>query len=188
MKSSPARLRGRHPQIMSEIIYRARFKTPVGQMVALASGKDLCALEFDRPGRMALLTRRLARWHGPHVIKEANHPIFTLTKHWLRDYFKGRFGSLKTPPLDIRGTAFENRVWGGLMKIKPGHVSSYARMAKKFGKPEAARAVGGASARNPIALIIPCHRLVGRNGTLTGYGGGINKKRWLLKHEQRIGR
>ena len=172
---------------MSEIIYRTQIKTPVGRMVALASGKGLCALEFDKPGRMEQLARRLARWIGPHAIKEANHPILTHTKHWLDDYFKGRFGKLKTPPLDIRGTAFEKRVWGELMKIKPGHVLSYVRMAKKLGKPKAARAVGGASARNPVALIIPCHRLVGSNGTLTGYGGGIDKKRWLLEHEKAFG-
>ena len=153
----------------------------------MASEKGLCALEFDRPERMALLTRRLARWHGPHVIKEANHPVLTHTKHWLRDNFKGRFGNLKTPPLDIRGTAFEKRVWGELKKIKPGYVLSYARMAKKLGKPKAARAVGGASARNPVALIIPCHRLVGSNGSPTGYGGGTDKKRWLLEYEKAFG-
>ena len=169
---------------MVKIISRARFKTPVGPMIALASGKGLCALEFDRPERMALLTKRLARWHGPHKIKEANHPIFALTKHWLDDYFKGRFGNRKTPPWDIRGTAFEKRVWGELKKIKPGHVLSYVLIAKKLGKPRAARAVGGASARNPVALIIPCHRLVGSNGSLTGYGGGTDKKRWLLEHEK----
>jgi O-6-methylguanine DNA methyltransferase len=167
--------------------FRKRIKTPVGWMVALASGKGLCALELDRPERMALLTRQLARWHEPHAIKEANHPIFALTKHWLDDYFKGRFGNLKTPPLDIRGTAFEKRVWGELMKLKLGHVLSYARMAKKLGKPKGARAVGGASARNPIALIIPCHRLVGTNGSLIGYGGGTDKKRWLLEHEKAFG-
>ena len=172
---------------MPEIIYRARFKTPVGRMVALATGKGLCALEFDIPERIALLTKRLARWHGQHAIKEANPPILTLTKHWLDDYFKGRFGNLKTPPLDILGTAFEKRVWRELMKIKPGQVLSYARMAKKLGKSKAARAVGGASARNPVALIIPCHRLVGSNGSLTGYGGGTNKKRWLLEHEKAFG-
>jgi len=168
---------------MPDIIYRARLKTSVGRMVALASKRGLFALEFDQPERMALLTKWLTRWHGPHTIKVANHPILTLTKHWLRDYFKGRFGNLKTPPLDIRGTAFEKRVWGELMKLKPGRVVSYARMAKKLGKPKGVRAVGGASARNPIALIIPCHRLVGSNGSLTGYGGGINKKRHLLEHE-----
>jgi len=168
---------------MPDIIYRARLKTSVGRMVALASKRGLFALEFDQPERMALLTRRLARRHGTHAIKEANHSILTLTKHWLDDYFKGRFGNLKTPPLDIRGTAFEKRVWGELMKLKPGHVLSYALIAKKLGKPRAARAVGGASARNPVALIIPCHRLVGSNGSLTGYGGGTDKKRWLLEHE-----
>jgi O-6-methylguanine DNA methyltransferase len=155
-------------------------------MVTLASGKGLCTLEFDNPERMALLVKRLARWHGPHAIKEANHPILTLTKHWLRDYFNGRFGKLKTPPLDVRGTVLEKRVWRELMKLKPGHVLTYARMAKKLGKPRAARAVGGASARNPVALIIPCHRLVGSNGSLTGYGDGLAKKRWLLEHEKAI--
>jgi methylated-DNA-[protein]-cysteine S-methyltransferase len=169
---------------LSEFIYRTQINTPAGRMVALASKRGLCALEFDRPERMALMTRRLARWHGTHTIKEANHPILTLTKHWFRDYFKGRFGKLKTPPLDIRGTAFEKRVWKELLKIKPGHILSYARMAKKLGKYTAARAVGGASARNPVALIIPCHRLVGSNGSLTGYGGGIACKGWLLAHEK----
>jgi methylated-DNA-[protein]-cysteine S-methyltransferase len=169
-----------------EMLYRTRIATPIGRMVALASKRGLCALEFDRPERMALLTRRLARWHGPHAIKEANHPILALTKHWLRDYFKGRFGNLKTPPFDIRGTAFEKRVWGELMKLKPGRVLSYARMAKELGKPRAARAVGGASARNPVAIIIPCHRLVGSNGSLNGYGGGLDKKRWLLEQEKAI--
>lgn len=172
---------------MPEIIYHTQIKTSVGRIVALASGKGLCALEFDKPERMALLTKRLARWIGPHAIKEANHSILILTANWLEDYFKGRFGNLKTPPLDIRGTAFEKRVWGELMKLKPGYVLSYTRMAKKLGKPEAARAVGGASAGNPIALIIPCHRLVGSNGTLTGYGGGTDKKRWLLEHEKTFG-
>ena len=173
-----------HGPVMHEVLCRAQIKTPVGRMVALVSGKGLCALEFYRPERMALLTKRLARRHGTHVIKEANHPILTLTEHWLDDCFKGRFENLKTPPLDIRGTAFEKRVWGELMKLKPGRVVSYASMAKKLGKPKGARAVGGASARNPIALIIPCHRLVGSNGSLTGYGGGIACKRWLLKHEK----
>lgn len=168
-------------------LIKIRIKTPVGPMIALASGKGLCALEFDKPGRMELLARRLARWHGTHVIKEANHPILALTKHWLRDYFKGRFGNLKTPPLDIRGTAFEKRFWRGLMKLKLGQIVSYARMAKKLGKPKAARAVGRASARSPVALIIPCHRLVGSTGSLTGYGGGTDKKRWLLEHEKAFG-
>jgi len=167
-------------------LYHTQIKTPVGPVIALASGKGLCALEFDRPERMALLTRRLARWHGPHAIKKANHPTLTLTKQWLDDYFKGRFGNLKTLPLDIRGTAFEKRVWGELMKLKPGRVLTYARMAKKLGKPRAARAVGGALARNPIALIIPCHRLVGSRGSLTGYGGGLAQKRWLLEQEKAI--
>jgi O-6-methylguanine DNA methyltransferase len=172
---------------MTEIIYRTQIKTPVRRMVALASGKGLCALEFDRPERMALLTKRLARWHGTHTFEEANHPILTITKHWLDDYLKGRFGNLKTPPLDIRGTAFEKRIWTELMKIPPGRVMSYAQMAKKIGKPKAARAVGGASARNPVALIIPCHRLIGNNGSLTGYGSGLAKKRWLLQHEKAFG-
>jgi methylated-DNA-[protein]-cysteine S-methyltransferase len=156
-------------------------------MVALTSEKGLCALEFDKPDRSALLKRRLARWHGGPQIKEGSNSVLAMTKRWLANYFKGRFRKLKTPPLDIRGTAFEKRVWGELIKTKPGRVMTYARMAKKLGKPQAARAAGGASARNPVALIIPCHRLVGSNGSLTGYGGGIDKKRWLLEHERAFG-
>lgn len=152
-------------------------------MVAIASERGLCALEYDKQGRMALVERRLKRWHGSPKIEEGSNLIITLTKRWLADYFEGRFNALKTPPLDILGTEFEKRVWKELLELKPGLVVTYAQMAKKLGNPKGARAIGGASARNPIAILIPCHRLVGSNGSLTGYGGGIEKKKWLLEHE-----
>lgn len=153
-------------------------------MVAIASEEGLCALEYDQPGRMALVERRLKRWHANPQIQKGINPILTLTKQWLADYFAGRLKALKTLPLDVRGAPFEKQVWKELLKIKPGWVVTYAQMAKKLGRARGARAVGNASARNPVAIIIPCHRLVGTDGSLTGYGGGITIKELLLNHEK----
>jgi O-6-methylguanine DNA methyltransferase len=169
---------------MAKCIYRTEISTPVGRMVAMASEKGLCALEFDKPGRMVLLRKRMARWHEGQRTKEGKSRNLTAAQRWLEDYFKSRFDKLKTPTLDLQGTEFEKRVWNELLKLKPGRVITYTLMAKKLGIPQGARAVGGASARNPIAIIIPCHRLVGTNGSLTGYGGGLDKKSWLLEHER----
>ena len=171
-------------QGMERCLYRTLIETPVGRMVALASEKGCCALEFNKPERMALLTKRLSRWYKVQRIKEQKNLHLTTAQKWLNDYFKGRFGNLKTPPLNLQGTEFEKRVWKELLNIKPGRVMTYAQMAKRLGKPKGARAVGGASVRNPMAIIIPCHRLVGSNGSLTGYGGGIACKKWLLEHER----
>ena len=90
--------------------------------------------------------------------------------------------------LDIRGTAFEQRVWAALRTIAPGETTSYGAIAKALGSAEASRAVGAANGANPIAIIVPCHRVVGSSGSLVGYGGGLDRKTWLLAHERRWSR
>src|SRR5207248_7627812 len=88
-------------------------------------------------------------------------------------------------PLDLRGGPFELRVWNELRRIDPGVTSTYGAIAKRLGAPSASRAVGAANGANPVGIIVPCHRVIGSSGTLTGYGGGLKRKQWLLNHEAR---
>jgi O-6-methylguanine DNA methyltransferase len=156
--------------------------TPVGPMLALASDRALCALEFWKPGRMARLEARLRRWFSPYEIADGLNPVIEHTTTWLTSYFGGK--PTADPPLDIRGADFELRVWAALRRIPYGRTRSYGEIAKEIGAPAASRAVGMSNGANPIAIIVPCHRVIGSNGTLTGYGGGLDRKAWLLDHER----
>lgn len=102
----------------------------------------------------------------------------------LQDYFDGKLTRFSMP-LAASGTAFQQQVWQALCEIRFGDTCSYAAVANQLKNPKAVRAVGAANGRNPIAIVVPCHRVIGANGTLTGYAGGLDKKAWLLKHEQR---
>ena len=160
--------------------------TPLGDMVALASPEGLCALEFIRPeGRLTRLEIRLRRWFPPHEIVETDAPALAGARTWLAAYFDGRRPDGDGVPLDLRGAPFERRVWTALGAIPAGTTTSYGAIAKAIGSPGAARAVGAANGANPIALIVPCHRVIGAAGSLVGYGGGLDKKTWLIEHERR---
>jgi methylated-DNA-[protein]-cysteine S-methyltransferase len=100
----------------------------------------------------------------------------------LAAYFAGERTSFDMP-LDLHGTEFQRRVWQALLAIPFGETTSYGEIARRIGAPSAVRAVGGAVGRNPISIVVPCHRVVGSNGSLTGFGGGLDRKRWLLSHE-----
>jgi methylated-DNA-[protein]-cysteine S-methyltransferase len=106
----------------------------------------------------------------------------------LKRYFDGDIAAVDGVAVAFNGTPFQNKVWNALRKISGGTTTSYGALAKKIGKPEAVRAVGLANGQNPISLIVPCHRVIGSNGSLTGYGGGLPRKRWLLDHEARYTR
>ena len=160
---------------------RRRFDTPVGPMLALASDEALCALEFWRPGRMSRLDERLQRWFDPHVVEDGTNGVITRTGEWLDQYFAG--AEPIDVPLEMRGAPFELRVWAALRAIPRGHTVSYGEIARQVGAPGASRAVGTAHGANPIAIIVPCHRVIGANGTLTGYGGGLDVKARLLNLE-----
>jgi O-6-methylguanine DNA methyltransferase len=157
------------------------FETPVGPMMALATDRALCALEFWKPGRMARLDARLRRWFAPYEVVDGLNAIGDQAGDWIARYFAGQQAA--DPPLDMRGADFELRVWTALREIPRGTPISYGEIARRVGSPSASRAVGMANGANPIAIIVPCHRVIGANGTLTGYGGGLDRKAWLLAHE-----
>lgn len=157
--------------------------TPVGRMQAIATARGLCALEFVKPDRQKLLHARLDRWFANTTVTAHSNPHLAAAEHWLQLYFDGRFADLSEVVLDTRGTPFEARVWKALRKIPLGSTISYSELAARVGIPQAPRAAGGASRRNPLSLIVPCHRVIGLSGRLTGYGGGLEQKQFLLKHE-----
>ena len=169
------------------ILSRATIGTPVGDMLALASEDGLCALEFTGK-RLTRLEARLKRHFPPHVIVDRETPVIACTRRWLAAYFVGASAEIGDLPLDMRGAAFERRVWKALTRIPPGETTSYGAIAKALGSAAASRAVGAANAANPIAIIVPCHRVIGSTGSLTGYGGGLDRKTWLLNHERRWSR
>ncbi len=157
-------------------------KSPIGTLQLLTRGETLCALEFaDR-----VLSRRVAGVPAaaavPRAKKSGRNGAPALIQR-LRDYFSGDIHALDGIAVEPQGTEFERKVWRALQRVRPGTTVTYGELAQSAGYPGAARAVGGACGRNPIAVVIPCHRVVGANGSLTGYGGGMERKRWLLDHE-----
>ncbi|HEY7292191.1 MAG TPA: methylated-DNA--[protein]-cysteine S-methyltransferase [Vicinamibacterales bacterium] len=167
-------------------LHRAVVSTPIGDMLAMSSPDGLCALEFlGKAKRLPRLERRLATWFPPHDVAEGDSPIIARTRAWLDRYFAGKSADVGSLTLDMRGADFERRVWKALLRIQPGETTSYGAIAKQLGSAGAARAVGLANGSNPIAIIVPCHRVIGSNGSLTGYGGGLDRKTWLIDHERR---
>ena len=112
-------------------------------------------------------------------------PLLQEAAHQLSAYFAGTLREFRLP-LRLKGSAFQLQCWQALCAIPYGETISYGEQARRIGRPGAARAVGGANHRNPISIVIPCHRVIGANGALTGYGGGVDKKQWLLDHEKQI--
>jgi AraC family transcriptional regulator of adaptative response/methylated-DNA-[protein]-cysteine methyltransferase len=160
-----------------------RIATPLRPMVAVASDRGICLLEFvDRPA-LASEIRRLGQRLGVAVTR-GSHPHLVRLRTELRAYFAGA-GRSFTVPLDPVGTPFQRQVWAQVRRVAHGQTASYSRIAREVRRPRAVRAVGHANGQNPISVVIPCHRLVGADGTLRGYGGGLWQKRWLLAHEQR---
>ena len=167
-------------------LVRATLPTPVGPMLALASDEALCALEFDSGQRLSRLDSRVARFFTSFAIDDGTNAVIDRTRDWLAAYFSGSSAQVTSLPLDGRGTAFEQAVWKALCGIPVGETTSYGQIAVRVAaSASASRAVGLANGANPIAIIVPCHRVIGADGTLTGYGGGLDRKRWLLEHEER---
>jgi methylated-DNA-[protein]-cysteine S-methyltransferase len=161
----------------------ARFPSPIGEIVITVRNGCVCALGFSEqvPRKRAFLERRF----GSVDFCEAADPARVVTR--LKQYFDGDAEALTGVAVDTGGTPFQQRVWEALQKIPAGRTVSYADIAAAIGAPAAVRAVGAANGANPVALVIPCHRVIGSNGQLTGYGGGLDRKRWLLAHESAQG-
>jgi methylated-DNA-[protein]-cysteine S-methyltransferase len=156
--------------------------TPSGPLYVVANETAVVGLEFgDAHERRDALAKHLDRWLGPHELREAADPAGAATR--LGRYFAGEKGALDEQPVGILGTEFQRKVWNALRGITAGTTWTYTQLAGHIGKPEARRAVGAANGANPIALFVPCHRVIAADHTLWGYGGGLPRKRWLLLHE-----
>jgi methylated-DNA-[protein]-cysteine S-methyltransferase len=157
-----------------------RLQTPIGTALLVTdAGGVLRALNWEEyEPRMKQLLRLQ---YGAVVLKDARSPADLRAA--LSAYFKGDFASLKTIKWCVAGTPFQRKVWTALPKIPVGATRSYGTLATQLGMPNAVRAVGHANGSNPISVVVPCHRLIGANGALVKYGGGLERKRWLLEHE-----
>ena len=151
--------------------------SPIGRVVIAVRGGRLCALEFGR----ARVMRALAARYPRVPVRRARDPFGVSAR--LREYLAGDLAAVDRIPVESGGTAFQQRVWRGLRRIPAGRTRSYGALAVALGLGPAARAVGAANGQNPISIVIPCHRLIGGDASLTGYGGGLWRKRWLLRHE-----
>ncbi|MEM1440991.1 MAG: methylated-DNA--[protein]-cysteine S-methyltransferase [Verrucomicrobiota bacterium] len=160
---------------MSDEIFATRFQTPVGPLMLVATEAGLSGLYFEDHSHP---------FEGDPTFVEASDSRFAPTVVWLSHYFdRGERKSL--PDIDLSGgTDFQRRVWGELENIPEGETTTYAEIARKIGSPKGVRAVGAAVGKNPISILLPCHRVVGSDGSLTGFAGGIERKRWLLVHEK----
>jgi methylated-DNA-[protein]-cysteine S-methyltransferase len=153
--------------------------SPIGPVEVVTDARAVCALEFaDIEERM---TARLARRFGRFTLRRRRDPLGVRRK--LEAYFAGDLRAIDGIAVNPGGTPFQQAVWRALRRIPPGKTSSYGRLAARLGRPAAPRAVGHANALNPVAIVIPCHRLIGGDAGLTGYAGGVERKRWLLRHE-----
>jgi len=148
--------------------------SPVGTLKLVASDQGLVAIlwENDTPRRVPL----------PHAEKADDHPVLNEAARQLGEYFSGERRVFDLP-LDFHGTAFQKDVWAELLRVPFGETRSYAQIAESIGRPTASRAVGAANGRNPISIVAPCHRIIGTNGGLTGFAGGLEAKTWLLTLE-----
>jgi AraC family transcriptional regulator of adaptative response/methylated-DNA-[protein]-cysteine methyltransferase len=163
------------------MINLTKIDTPLGLMVSCANEEGICLLEFsDRkmlPAEFATLTKRFKT-----NIEESENKHFEILRKELNEYFQ-RTRKEFTVPLSISGSPFQKRAWDALMSIPYGKTVSYIQQAKNLGNPDSVRAVANANGMNCIAIIIPCHRVIGSDGHLTGYGGGLWRKKWLLDLE-----
>ncbi len=148
--------------------------SPIGRLLLCSDGDALTGLDMDVPGRAR---RDMRDW-----AEDASLGPLRAAARQLNEYFAGTRREFDLP-LRLQGTKFQQRVWQALTEIPYGVTVSYGEQAKRIGNSNASRAVGLANGRNPISIVVPCHRVIGANGSLTGYGGGLERKRWLLAHE-----
>jgi methylated-DNA-[protein]-cysteine S-methyltransferase len=160
------------------MLYLDELETPIGLLgVVLNEEHAAVAIDWmDHEGRMLALLER----HGTTSIGRRDAGDIATR---LRRYFAGEVEAVEPIPVALAGTPFQVRVWEALRSVRAGRTMSYGALAAALGRPGAARAVGLANSQNPVSIVLPCHRIIGANGALTGYAGGLDRKRWLLDHE-----
>jgi methylated-DNA-[protein]-cysteine S-methyltransferase len=168
---------------MVAMVFIDAIDSPVGRLTLAERAGRVCLLHFGADG--ADVDRMLDRWYPGEP--RARQEIAGLRTQLAR-YFGGDVGVLDGIAVELNGTPFQKRVWQALRRIPGGSTISYAELARRIGDPAAVRAVGTANGANPVAVIVPCHRVIGSNGRLTGYGGGLPRKQWLLEHEGVVNR
>ncbi|MBV9230783.1 MAG: methylated-DNA--[protein]-cysteine S-methyltransferase [Chloroflexi bacterium] len=153
--------------------------SPIGTILIVVDGQRMCSLDFaDCEQRMMTL---LQRRYGPIHLTPSTDPCGFSSR--VRAYLAGDYHALDTIPVSTGGTAFQQQVWLALRTIAPGTTATYSELAAKLGKPTAYRAVGRTNGLNPVGIVLPCHRVIGADASLTGYAGGLERKQWLLRHE-----
>lgn len=157
--------------------------TPVGKMRVGATDQGICLFDFQYRKSIDSIMARIEMVSGEQF-EEGEHAHFKLLEQQISEYFAGTRKEFSVP-LHLLGSPFQKRVWEGLLQIPYGETRSYKQQSVFLGDEKAIRAVAGANGQNGIAIIVPCHRIIGENGSLTGYGGGLQRKKWLLDHERK---
>ena len=153
-------------------------ESPIGPLAVAERAGRFCLLHFGGDGPEVDVM--FERWYPGEPRNRQPLPALGAI---LQRYFEGNLAVLDSIPVELNGTPFQKTVWTALRRIPCGSTISYAELARRIGEPRAVRAVGTANGANPVAVIVPCHRVIGADGSLTGYGGGLDRKRWLLAHE-----
>jgi methylated-DNA-[protein]-cysteine S-methyltransferase len=158
-----------------------RRASPIGTMLLVSDEDDFVrAIDFDEYEQRMHQLLRLQ--YGSYTLSDGRAPA-TVTRAFAA-YFDGDLDALANVPVRTGGTPFQREVWAALRNIPAGTTTSYGQLAARLGRPKASRAVGMANGSNPISIVVPCHRVIGADGSLTGYGGGLPRKQWLLRHER----
>jgi methylated-DNA-[protein]-cysteine S-methyltransferase len=160
-------------------LYQSEFETPVGILYVVSDGTHLRSVDFQ--GHEPRSKRLLACQYGDYTLHANGDPTDAVSR--LKDYFAGDLHAVDDIAVATNGTAFQQQVWAALRTIPTGTTVSYGTIAARIGRPTAFRAVGLANGSNPVAIVVPCHRVIGSDNSLTGYGGGLERKQWLLRHE-----
>ncbi len=161
--------------------FRTTMRSPIGTLTIVANDHAIVAIDWDgESGHEALLDRATIRDVDP-----GDHPALAVAVEQLDEYFEGQRTEFEIP-LDAAGTPFQHQAWAALVRIPFGETVSYGEQAVMLGDRNKARAVGAANGKNPIPIVVPCHRVVGSNGHLTGFAGGLEAKAWLLDHEFKV--
>ncbi|MCB9046322.1 MAG: methylated-DNA--[protein]-cysteine S-methyltransferase [Chitinophagales bacterium] len=163
------------------MITTTHIETPLGKMLAGATDEGICLFDFEFRKMMPAIKSRICTFHNDEFV-EGEHPNFELLRQQVNEYFSGERKEFDLPVV-LSGTPFQQNVWNALIDIPYGATRTYMQQAKVLGDEKAIRAVARANGENCLAIIIPCHRVVGSDGSLTGYAGGLKAKKWLLEHE-----